>query len=148
MTIDHYYIVCPCPLISAATDRLPFMTIEVLLENGKTFHHHDLESVLFVIIWICSRLEGPNIERQDVAHLAIQKWSKELDLRSLGHLKQAHIDDAEQTILIYQSSRRTGRISSLSLCNSSEPSFLYALPKIITSTRTPWWRSLKLQKAH
>jgi hypothetical protein len=45
-------------------------------------------------------MEGPEIERKDVTHLTIRKWSNmELDLRSLGHLKQAHIDDAERTIL-------------------------------------------------
>ncbi|KAF8240153.1 hypothetical protein L208DRAFT_1234557, partial [Tricholoma matsutake] len=81
----------------------PFMAIEILLEKGKTFHHHlqhDLESILFVIIWICSHMEGPEIKRKDVAHLTIQKWSNmESDLRLLGHLKQAHIDDAERTIL-------------------------------------------------
>ena len=79
------------------------MAIEILLEKGVTFHHHlrhDLESVLFVIIWICSHLEGPEVERKDVAHLSIRKWSNlELKLRELGHLKQAHIDDAERTIL-------------------------------------------------
>ena len=45
-------------------------------------------------------MEGPEIERKDVAHLTIRQWSNmELDLRSLGHLKQAHIDDAERMIL-------------------------------------------------
>jgi hypothetical protein len=79
------------------------MAIEILLEKGENFHHHlqhDLESVLFVIIWICSHMEGPEVERKDVPHLTIRKWSNmELRLRELGHLKQAHIDDAERTIL-------------------------------------------------
>lgn len=45
-------------------------------------------------------MEGPEIERKNVAHLAVRKWSNmELGLRELGHLKQAHIDDAERTIL-------------------------------------------------
>jgi hypothetical protein len=48
------------------------MAIEILLERDKTFHHHlrnDLESVLFVIVWICSHMEGPGVERKDVADL-------------------------------------------------------------------------------
>ena len=45
-------------------------------------------------------MEGPEIEHKYVAHLIIWKWSNmELELRLLSHLKQAHIDDAEQTIL-------------------------------------------------
>jgi hypothetical protein len=45
-------------------------------------------------------MEGPEIECKDVAHLTIWKWSNmELDLRLLGHLKQAHIDNTERTIL-------------------------------------------------
>jgi Fungal protein kinase len=79
------------------------MAIEILLEKGKTFYHHlrhDLESVLFVIIWICSHLEGPEVERKDVANLAVRKWSNmELGLRDLGHLKLAHIEDAKRTLL-------------------------------------------------
>jgi hypothetical protein len=79
------------------------MAIEILLEKGKTFCHHlrhDLESVLFVIIWICSHMEGPEVERKDVAGLAVRKWSNmELGLRDLGHIKLAHIEDAKRTLL-------------------------------------------------
>jgi hypothetical protein len=79
------------------------MAIEILLEKGQTFHHHprhDLESVLFVIIWLCSHMEGPEVERKDVADLAVRKWSNmKLTLRELGHIKLAHIEDAERTLL-------------------------------------------------
>jgi hypothetical protein len=79
------------------------MAIEILLEKGRNFHHHlrhDLESVLYVIIWICSHMEGPEVELEDPAKLTIRKWSNmELELRELGHLKLAHIDDAERSII-------------------------------------------------
>jgi hypothetical protein len=79
------------------------MAIEILLEMGRTFHHHlrhDLESVLYVIIWMCTHMEGPEVERKDSTKLTIRKWSNmELDLRELGHLKSGHIDDADRAII-------------------------------------------------
>jgi hypothetical protein len=79
------------------------MAIEILLQKGRTFHHclrHDLESLYFVILWICSHMEGPEIERKNTAALAIRKWSDmEATLKHLGHIKLAHIDDMKGTIL-------------------------------------------------
>jgi hypothetical protein len=79
------------------------MAIEILLEKGRTFHHHlrhDLESVLYVIIWMCTHMEGPEVERKDSTKLTIRKWSNmELELRELGHLKSGHIDDADRAII-------------------------------------------------
>jgi hypothetical protein len=79
------------------------MAIEILLQRGRTFHHclrHDLESLYFVIIWICSHMEGPEVERKKTADLAIRKWSDmEAPLKHLGHVKLAHIDDMKDTIL-------------------------------------------------
>lgn len=79
------------------------MAIEILLETGRTFRHHlrhDLESVLFVIIWICVHMEGPEVERKDVKGLEVRKWcDMKWSLKDLGHLKQAHVDDAQRTIL-------------------------------------------------
>jgi protein kinase-like protein len=89
--------------LSSLQGTPPFMAIEILLERGTTFRHHirhDLESVLYVIIWICSHMEGPEIERLDAANLIIRRWSNmESDLRTLGHTKLAHIQDAPRTIL-------------------------------------------------
>ena len=79
------------------------MAIEILLEMGKNFHHHlqhDLESVLYVIIWICTHMEGPEVERKDSTKLTIQQWlNMEMELRYLGHLKSGHIDDADRAII-------------------------------------------------
>ena len=79
------------------------MAIEILLEMGKNFHHHlrhDLESVLYVIIWICTHMEGPEVERKDSTKLTIRKWlNLEVELRDLGHIKSGHIDDADRAII-------------------------------------------------
>ena len=79
------------------------MALEILLEEGRTFHHalrHDLESLFFVIIWICSHMEGPQVERKDVATVSIRQWfNMESTLRTLGHIKLAHIEDMERVIL-------------------------------------------------
>lgn len=80
------------------------MAIEILLEQGRTFHHtlqHDLESLFYVIIWIISHMEKPQVELKDAAtKLTIRKWSNmESDLRDLGHAKLAHIDDMKRVIL-------------------------------------------------
>lgn len=81
------------------------MAIEILLQKGITFHHclrHDLESLFFVIIWICSHMEGPEVECKDVSKLLIRKWSDlEASLQHLGHVKLAHIDDMKEAILPY-----------------------------------------------
>jgi hypothetical protein len=45
-------------------------------------------------------MEGPQAERKDAAKLAIRKWSDmEASLQHLGHIKLAHIDDMDATIL-------------------------------------------------
>jgi hypothetical protein len=79
------------------------MAIEILLEEGRTFHHalrHKLESLFFVIIWICSHMEGPQVERKEIDKLTIRNWfSMESSLRSLGHTKLAHIEDMQRVIL-------------------------------------------------
>jgi hypothetical protein len=45
-------------------------------------------------------MEGPEVERKNVASLAIRKWTDmEAKLQHLGHIKLAHIDDMINTIL-------------------------------------------------
>ena len=40
---------------------LPFMAIEILLEGVNIPHYptHDLESLFYVLIWVCTMYEGP-----------------------------------------------------------------------------------------
>jgi hypothetical protein len=79
------------------------MAIEILLMDGKSFCHglhHDLESVLYVIIWICTHMTGVESERDDLDDLDIRKWcGLEVGLRDLGLIKLSHIAAAKVTIL-------------------------------------------------
>lgn len=79
------------------------MALHIMLHGGKNFHHelwHNLESVLYVIIWICCHMIGPEIEHEDPEKLEICKWcDMGLGLQELGHQKLTHIIDAEGVIL-------------------------------------------------
>ncbi|KAH8109272.1 hypothetical protein DFH11DRAFT_1881375 [Phellopilus nigrolimitatus] len=80
------------------TGTLPFMAIEVLQshKNGKPKHahayYHDLESVFYVLCWLCTVLEGPyNKERDsdnfDFESSEITKWSGfDIPNASLNHI--------------------------------------------------------------
>jgi hypothetical protein len=82
----------------------PFMALEIMLQSGKDFCHnlrHDLESLLYVIIWMCNHMLAPGVERmnEDRQRLHIRKWcDMEKTLQHLGHTKLAHIVDAERII--------------------------------------------------
>jgi hypothetical protein len=80
------------------------MAIEIMLMDGKQFRHglhHDLESVLYVIIWICTHMIGVESEREDIDGLDIRKWcGLEVGLRDLGFTKLGHIAAAKFSILL------------------------------------------------
>ena len=47
-------------LISIAQGTLPFMSIEMLRNNGgKHKYYYDLESLFYVLVWVCSLQDGP-----------------------------------------------------------------------------------------
>ena len=79
------------------------MALEIMLSNGKKFCHdirHDLESIFYVLIWVCSHMEGPEIERSDPHSLPVREWCTMNDnLRRLGLIKLSHIADFEDSIL-------------------------------------------------
>ena len=86
------------------------MAIDLMLhrdEPDKFFHHelrHDLESILYVILWICTSMDGPMVERRVVdprfMDLPLHMWfDKDADIQHLGYLKLGHIVDAERAIL-------------------------------------------------
>ena len=79
------------------------MAIEIMLLDGKSFCHdlrHDLESVLYVIIWICTHMTGVESEHEDIDDLDIRQWcGLETPLRALGLLKLSHISAAKVSIL-------------------------------------------------
>jgi Fungal protein kinase len=71
------------------------MAIEIMLKSGQLFCHdlhHDLESVLYVIIWVCTHMNGVESECQDLDDL-------DVGLRQLGLVKLSHMAAAKLTIL-------------------------------------------------
>jgi hypothetical protein len=86
------------------------MAIDLMLhrhQDEKPFYHqlqHDLESVLYVILWICTSMEAPGIERRVAdprfMDVPLRMWfDKDADIQNLGYLKLGHIVDAERAIL-------------------------------------------------
>ena len=82
----------------------PFMAIEALTCTGHFEHapRHDLESILYVIIYICTFTNGPNLsctENQLLKNLAIHSGFKNNGMSSIGTSKIGHMQHAEQEIL-------------------------------------------------
>jgi hypothetical protein len=79
------------------------MALEIMLKNGKTFCHnirHDLESVFYVLIWVCCLMEGPEVERRDPFSLPVREWANmNLKLHKLGLIKLSHLANFEGSIL-------------------------------------------------
>ncbi|KAJ7628532.1 hypothetical protein FB45DRAFT_39871 [Roridomyces roridus] len=81
------------------TGTVPFMAVEVLLRGDQLQAHeakHDLESMLYVLIWLCLYYAGPgNIERQnfDIRHSPLVGWI-EGSFISMGLAKSGTLRDA------------------------------------------------------
>jgi serine/threonine protein kinase len=56
---------CHFNSLSVLQGTAPFMSIELLTEEGKIRHdtYHDLESLFFVLIYLCTNLSGPGTIR-------------------------------------------------------------------------------------
>jgi hypothetical protein len=78
------------------------MALKIMLSNGKKICH-DLESIFYVLIWVCSHMEGPETERSDphsLESLPVREWcSMNVDLRTLGLIKLSHLAYFEDSIL-------------------------------------------------
>ena len=79
------------------------MAIEIMLQGGKAVQHqlrHDLESLLYVIIWDCTHMKRANELRKDTENLNVRSWCTLTEgLDKLALLKMAHLDCAQSTLL-------------------------------------------------
>jgi serine/threonine protein kinase len=93
--------------ISVLQGTAPFMAIELLVKKSMIRHatYHDLESLFFVLIYICTNLSGPgNIrtreELQVHSSIPLSVWYKaSSSLREVGILKSGALCDIETNIL-------------------------------------------------
>ncbi|KAJ6449718.1 hypothetical protein C8R47DRAFT_1230544 [Mycena vitilis] len=76
--------------IGHRTGTLPFMAIDVLAANGDLVEHearHDLESLLYVLLWVCIHYAGPcNVERQnfDIHNSYLKAWVRGESYDTIG----------------------------------------------------------------
>ena len=83
------------------------MAIDLMLNREEHFCHelrHDLESVLYVILWICTSMEGPGVECRVAdpcfMDVPLRTWfDREANIQDLGYRKLAHVVDSERAIL-------------------------------------------------
>ncbi|KAJ6499653.1 hypothetical protein C8R47DRAFT_295054 [Mycena vitilis] len=87
------------------TGTLPFMAVEVLYaKGGKAIAHqprHDLESLLYVLVWVCVLYAGPgDVERQnwDLQASSLSQWVSGSDYRTIGMLK----DSAMRNVVFWE----------------------------------------------
>jgi serine/threonine protein kinase len=91
------------------TGTLPFMSIELLISRLPVFHkaRHDLESVFFVFIYLCTNLSGPQVPRplhelQELRSLPIASWfNPASSMERLGADKLSAMALIDQRIIPY-----------------------------------------------
>ena len=86
------------------------MAVEALLAANRTFVHkpqHDLESILYIILYICTLVRGPGLPlyELDTTHPGmpppISTWFCSNSVREIGYRKLAHLEDYSAAILPY-----------------------------------------------
>jgi hypothetical protein len=81
------------------------MSIEALTTEDEDFIHHprhDLESILYVIFYICTFTKGPGILRTTAEitdALPLRKWFSHEDSKEIGIRKLAHMSTPEVMII-------------------------------------------------
>jgi hypothetical protein len=81
------------------------MAIEALMRFHGVFIHkprHDLESILYIIIYLCTYMEGPAAIKSAAAtptSLHLNRWFTTDDLKGIGVLKMGNITSADYTII-------------------------------------------------
>jgi Fungal protein kinase len=88
---------------------LPFMSIELLVSRKPVYHkpRHDLESIFFVFIYLCTNLSGPGLPRplhelQKLESLPIASWfNPDFSMERLGADKISAMMLINQRIIPY-----------------------------------------------
>ena len=80
------------------------MAIEALLETNPTFTHkpqHDLESILYIIIYICTFIQGPGLPsfKMPTVFPPLLTWFSNDRTREIGYRKLAHLQCYDIAIL-------------------------------------------------
>jgi hypothetical protein len=82
------------------------MAIEALLGFSPNFihkPHHDLESMLYVILYVCTVVRGPglllNESDTSTMSLPIRTWFSNNEIREVGYRKLAHLECYDHSIL-------------------------------------------------
>jgi serine/threonine protein kinase len=85
----------------------PYMAIEALLGFNPNFIHkpqHDLESMLYVIFYVCTFVRGPGLllnesDTSTALSLPIHTWFSNDEIRDIGYRKLAHLGCYDHSIL-------------------------------------------------
>jgi len=82
------------------------MAIEALVNVGKTFKQsacHDLESLLYVILYLCTYTCGPNNQKRKdfppAMTVPLARWFRKDYVKEIGRTKIGHIQMASDTII-------------------------------------------------
>jgi hypothetical protein len=83
------------------------MAIEALVNYGKPFiqrSNHDLESILYVILYVCTYTTGPGTMRKDTdipktMTIPLSRWFTKEYVKEIGRTKAGHMVMAEDTII-------------------------------------------------
>jgi hypothetical protein len=84
----------------------PYMAIEALLETNPNFIHkprHDLESILYIILYICTFIQGPGLPSYKLnlptVFPPLRTWFSNDRTREVGYRKMAHLQLYDIAIL-------------------------------------------------
>lgn len=83
------------------------MAIEALVNFGKPFKqhpHHDLESFLYVILYICTYTIGPGVMRKHVdvpsaMTIPLSRWFMKEYIKEIGRTKIGHMATSDDSII-------------------------------------------------
>ena len=86
---------------------LPFMAIDLMLNKKEHFCHelhHNLESILYVILWVCTLMDRVGVKHREAdpcfMDAPLCTWfDRDANIWDLSYHKLAHVVDSDQAIL-------------------------------------------------